>query len=229
MQSLSLNPEQSAYNMVNHLMINIHGNTWSAQVGSRREDVVGLPCDQQPVIDVAMCIRHVCLLLIMSPFPIHNELVLQPPYNNINCLTTITDKSCNQNVKKVQCTDDYFGNEKVNANWMFSEHWEFCTWWYPGERLQITWKTSDDPSTGDKGNVSCHLHPYELHAQLQVLWHLTFSQVVTSTPSSSQQSSTKWEWLVDPPQSYRSFQINLENLAIASLPGKLLETSFSQK
>ena len=46
MQSLSLNPEQSAYNMVNHLMINIHGNTWSAQVGSRREDVVGLPCDQ---------------------------------------------------------------------------------------------------------------------------------------------------------------------------------------
>lgn len=116
MQSLSLNPEQSAYNMVNHLMINIHGNTWSAQVGSRREDVVGLPCDQQPVIDVAMCIRHVCLLLIMSPFPIHNELVLQPPYNNINCLTTITDKSCNQNVKKVQCTDDYFGNEKVNAN-----------------------------------------------------------------------------------------------------------------
>jgi hypothetical protein len=115
MLSLSLNPEPSAYNMVNHLMINIHGNTWSAQVGSRREDVVGLPCDQQPVIDMAMCIRHVCLLLIMSPFPIHNKLVLQP-HNDINCSTSITDKSCNQNVKKVQRIDDYFDNEKVNAN-----------------------------------------------------------------------------------------------------------------
>ena len=43
--------------------------------------MVVLPCDQEPVVDVAMRIRHVCLLLIMSPFPIHDELILQPTPN----------------------------------------------------------------------------------------------------------------------------------------------------
>jgi hypothetical protein len=43
--------------------------------------MVVLPGDQQPVVDVAMRVRHMCLLLIMSPFPIHDELILQPSPN----------------------------------------------------------------------------------------------------------------------------------------------------
>lgn len=75
---------------MNRFLVHIHGNARGTHIRRGKEDRVMLmrPYDLKPIIHVTVGIRHVSLLLVMPPFPIHDELILQPTPKTYQVLHT---------------------------------------------------------------------------------------------------------------------------------------------